>query len=105
MKELRKSPGPRIRAGRHTVLGRRSAAHLIQVHPLPRRRERVLSVTVQLLHEHAARQGKDTPALSENAAAFLLGRRWVSGDLIERVWRAVTLNDGSLITAADLGGA
>ncbi len=87
---------------------RRSSANdptlraLLQVHPVPADADEILAVTMHLLAQSAADQGKATPILSEDAALYLTRRRWALNDLAFRVSRAVAYNQGSLITAADL---
>jgi hypothetical protein len=75
---------------------------LLQVHPVPANPDEILAVTMHLLVQSAAAQGKPTPILSEDAALFLTRRRWALSDLAFRVSRAVAYNEGSLITADDL---
>ena len=69
---------------------------------MPADPDEVLAITMHLLAQSAAAQGKATPILSEDAALFLIRRRWALNDLASRVARAVAYNEGSLITAADL---
>ena len=76
-----------------------------QMFPLPRPGHEVLSAAIDLLRQFAAAHGKPVPLLSQDAAAFLIGRRWAIDELSQRVSRAVAANDGSLITAADLSDA
>jgi transcriptional regulator of aromatic amino acid metabolism len=76
--------------------------HLLQVHPLPESRTGVLSVANHLVHRFAAEQGRDVPGLSRDAATFLGTRSWALDDLARRLWQAVAVNLGSLITASDL---
>jgi DNA-binding NtrC family response regulator len=76
---------------------------LLQVHPVPADADEILAITMHLLVQSAAAQGKATPVLSEDAALFITHRRWALNDLAFRVARAVAYNQGSLITAADLG--
>jgi len=75
---------------------------LLQVHPVPEDADEILAITIHLLAQSAAAQGKAAPILSEDAALFLTRRRWALNDLALRVSRAVAYNQGSLITAADL---
>jgi DNA-binding NtrC family response regulator len=75
---------------------------LLQVHPVPADPDEILAITMHLLTQSAAAQGKAAPILSEDAALFLTRRRWALNDLAFRVSRAVAYNQGSLITAADL---
>ncbi len=77
-------------------------ATLLQVHPLPADPEEVLSIVIHLIGHYSMAHGKAAPALSEDAAEFLKGRRWALDDLAARVSRAVAHNEGSLIIAADL---
>ncbi len=76
--------------------------HLLQVHPISDRSEEIISITLHLLARFAAVHGKTTPELSQDAADFLVSRHWTLSDLAGRVSQAVALNEGSLITAADL---
>jgi DNA-binding NtrC family response regulator len=86
------------------VLNKRpSVDRVFQIHPVPPAGEAIVSVTTHLLQQFAATQGKEPPGLSLNAASFLTAQRWEAGELARRVWRAVEINRGSLITAADLG--
>jgi DNA-binding NtrC family response regulator len=75
---------------------------LLQIHPVPADPDEILAITTHLLAQSAAAQGKAPPILSEDAAQFLIRRRWALNDLAFRVARAVACNEGSLITAADL---
>jgi len=77
-------------------------AHLLQIHPLPDSRTEVLIVAQHLVRHFAAEQGRDVPGLSRDAANFLGTRAWVLDDLARRLWHAVDVNRGSLITASDL---
>ena len=74
----------------------------LRVHPVPEDPDEILAITMYLLVQSAAAQGKAAPSLSEDAALFLTRRRWALNDLAFRVSRAVAYNQGSLITAADL---
>jgi transcriptional regulator of aromatic amino acid metabolism len=76
--------------------------YLLQVHPLPESLTGVLSVANHLVHRFAAEQGRDVPGLSRDAATFLGTRSWAFDDLARRLWQAVAVNHGSLITASDL---
>jgi hypothetical protein len=78
------------------------ARHLMLVHPAPPSHHGLLQLALHLLQRFAATQGKDLPGFSQDAADFLVGRRWGTTELARRVWRAVAANRGSLITAADL---
>ena len=80
-------------------------AHLVQVSPVPTNRREILALTLHFAQRFAATAGKEVPVLSEDAARFLLSRRWTVPELIWRVSRAVEHNDGSLVIAADLEGA
>ena len=62
----------------------------------------ILSTTMDLLRQCAADHDKPVPLLSQDAATFLITRRWAADELAQRVARAVAANEGSLITAADL---
>jgi transcriptional regulator of aromatic amino acid metabolism len=75
---------------------------LLQVHPVPTDPDEILAITMHLLVQSAAAQGKATPILSQDAALFLTRQRWALSDLAFRVARAVAYNEGSLITAEDL---
>jgi len=99
-RELESQPGP-LRARRSGAKDSTLPA-LLQVHPVPADPDEILAVTMHLLAQSAAAQGKATPILSEDAALFLTRRRWALNDLAFRVSRAVAYNQGSLITAADL---
>ncbi len=76
--------------------------HLLQVHPVSERPEELVSITRHLLAQFAAAEGKEVPELSQDAADYLTSRRWRLRDLAARVSQAVAVNQGSLITAADL---
>jgi transcriptional regulator of aromatic amino acid metabolism len=82
--------------------GGTTSAGLFLVHPMPQSGPDILSVAVHLVQRFAAAQGKDVPGLSQDAAQFLLRRRWPVGELALRLAQAVATNRGSLITAADL---
>jgi len=69
---------------------------------MPRTGEAILLLASRLVDQFAAAQGKETPGLSQDAAAFLTRRYWALPDLARRVWDAVAANRGNLITAADL---
>ena len=76
--------------------------HLVLVHPVPDTDSAILLVATHLLHQFAATQGKEAPCFSMDATTFLARQRWDTDELARRVWRAVEINRGSLITAADL---
>ncbi len=89
-------------AGMLRATSRADSPALLQVHPVPADSQDILSVAVHLLRHFAVAQGKGAPALSEDAARYLIRRRWALPDLASRISRAVENSDGSLITAADL---
>ncbi|MFQ5667644.1 MAG: hypothetical protein ACE5I7_14625 [Candidatus Binatia bacterium] len=76
--------------------------YLRQVHPVPGVQAGALVVAAHLLRRFETEQHKQTPGLSQDAAAFLVRQRWATADLAQRISRAVKSNRGSLITAADL---
>ena len=84
------------------VAGLEEHVHLMQIHPLPESCTGVLSVANYLVRRFAAEQGREVPGLSKDAANYLATRSWALEDLARRLWRAVTISHGSLITASDL---
>ncbi len=100
--QLRGAPNPKPfkPSSRETGVGR-----VLQIHPVPLVRDEILAIAIHLGDCFAAAQGKAAPVFSEDAAAFLAGRRWAINDLALRVSRAVASNQGSLITATDLDEA
>jgi len=80
-----------------------SGPALLLVHPVPADPDEILAIAVHLLTRSATAQGKAAAILSQDAALFLKRRRWGLKDLALRISRAVACNEGSLITAADLG--
>jgi hypothetical protein len=76
---------------------------LFQVNPVPARRGAALAVAQRVAERFASASGRLRPEFSRDAAHFLDGRAWTLADLSLRVCRAVELNDGSLISASDLG--
>jgi DNA-binding NtrC family response regulator len=93
-------PRTRRRGGASAAL---SGPALLLVHPVPADPDEILAIAVHLLARFSASQGKEAAILSEDAALFLTRRRWGLNDLALRLSRAVACNEGSLITAADLG--
>lgn len=95
-----------VRAGNGSARIRRATADaypwLFQVHPVPEAASGVLLITMHFVRQSAAARGKLAPALSEDAAVFLLRRTWSVAELAARIDAAVAFNQGSLITAADL---
>jgi len=79
--------------------------YLLQVHPVPQSRDEILMVAIHFARRFAAAYGKSVPGFSEDAAAFLARHRWEITDLAVRVAGAVAVNQGNLITAADLCGS
>lgn len=77
--------------------------HLLQVSPVPSGRAEILALAMHFALRFATTAGKEVPSFSEDAARYLAGKRWSLAELTMRVCRAVEENQGSLITAADLG--
>lgn len=95
---LRPSQAPRALA----VARPTGTIPLIQVYPMRNSRRDILLLAAYFIRQFAVAQGRDVPALSEEAAKFLAAQRWTLPDLASRLSRAVKTNDGSLITADDL---
>ena len=77
-------------------------AYPLLVHPVPQARNDILVIAAHLARRAASRLGKPTPEFSENAAVFLASRVWAIDDLADRITRAVTANQDSLIVGIDL---
>jgi DNA-binding NtrC family response regulator len=80
-----------------------SGAHLLQVSPVPTGRSERLALAMHFALRFARTAGKEVPSFSEDAARYLASKPWSLAELTMRVCRAVEENEGSLITAEDLG--
>lgn len=76
--------------------------YLFQAHPLPRSGDAIIAIALHLLDRFAVAQGKETPGLSKDAAGLLRRRYWTFPELARRLWSAVAVNRGNLITGAEL---